>query len=121
MSKNDVLRIPDYLEHILEALKRIAEYVDSMNETSFMQNALVQDAVLRNIEILGEAAKNLVRYHSDFIKKYSDVPWEDMYWMRNRISHDYFSVDLEVVWKTLEYDLPGLEKQVRAIYQQIRL
>ncbi len=119
MTKKDAMRIPDYLEHLLEALKRIFNYVDDVDEVSFLTNALVQDAVLRNLEIIGEAANKLVRYHDEFIKQYSDVPWEDMYWMRNRISHGYFSIDFEIIWKTIEQDLPTLEEQIQSIYKKI--
>ncbi|MCX7119962.1 MAG: DUF86 domain-containing protein [Legionellales bacterium] len=119
MTKKDAMRIPDYLEHILEALKRIFHYVDDIDEVVFLTNELVQDAVLRNLEIIGEAANKLVRYHDEFIKQYSNVPWEDMYWMRNRISHGYFSIDFEIIWKTIEQDLPELEVQIQSIYQKI--
>lgn len=119
MTKKDTMRIPDYLEHILEALKRIFHYVDDIDEVVFLTNELVQDAVLRNLEIIGEAANKLVRYHDEFIKQYSAVPWEDMYWMRNRISHGYFSIDFEIIWKTIEQDLPELEVQIQSIYQKI--
>ncbi len=63
MTKQDALRIPNYLEHILEALGRIFDYVHDIDEVSFLTNSLVQDAVIRNIEIVGEASRNLVRYH----------------------------------------------------------
>ena len=119
MTKTDAMRIPDYLEHILEALKRIFHYVDDIDEVVFLTNELVQDAVLRNLEIIGKAANKLVRYHDEFIKQYSDVPWEDMYWMRNRISYGYFCIDFEIIWKTIEQDLPELEIQIRSIYQKI--
>jgi uncharacterized protein with HEPN domain len=119
MTKKDAMRIPDYLEHILEALKRIFNYVEDIGEVGFLTNALVQDAVLRNLEIIGEASNKLVRYHDEFIKQYSDVPWEDMYWMRNRISHGYFSIDFEIIWKTIEQDLPTLEEQIQNIYKKI--
>jgi uncharacterized protein with HEPN domain len=119
MTKTDAMRIPDYLEHILEALKRIFNYVDDVDEVVFLTNSLIQDAVLRNLEIIGEASNKLVRYHDEFIKRHSDVPWEDMYWMRNRISHGYFSIDFEIIWKTIEQDLPQLEIQVRDIYKKI--
>lgn len=119
MTKKDAMRIPDYLEHILEALKRIFDYVEDIGEVGFLTNALVQDAVLRNLEIIGEASNKLVRYHDEFIKQYPDVPWEDMYWMRNRISHGYFSIDFEIIWKTIEQDLPALEEQIQNIYKQI--
>jgi uncharacterized protein with HEPN domain len=119
MTKKDAMRIPDYLEHILEALKRIFDYVEDIGEVGFLTNALVQDAVLRNLEIIGEASNKLVRYHDEFIKQYPDVPWEDMYWMRNRISHGYFSIDFEIIWKTIEQDLPTLEEQIQNIYKKI--
>ena len=119
MTKKDAMRIPDYLEHILEALKRIFDYVEDISEVSFLTNALIQDAVLRNLEIIGEASNKLVRYHDEFIKQYPDVPWEDMYWMRNRISHGYFSIDFEIIWKTIEQDLPVLEEQIQAIYTKV--
>ena len=112
-------RAPDYLQHILEAIQRINEYTDDMDEPAFLENKLVQDAVIRNIEIIGEASNKLVRYHDEFIKQYPDVPWEDMYWMRNRISHGYFSIDFEIVWKTIEQDLPTLEEQIQNIYKKI--
>lgn len=121
MTKTNAMRIPDYLEHILEALKRIFNYVDDVNEVGFLTNVLIQDAVLRNLEVIGEASNKLVRYHDEFIKRHSDVPWEDMYWMRNRISHGYFSIDYEIVWKTIEQDLPQLEMQVQAIYKKIMM
>lgn len=119
MTKKDAMRIPDYLEHILEALKRIFDYVEDIGEVGFLTNALVQDAVLRNLEIIGEASNKLVRYNDEFVKQYSDVPWEDMYWMRNRISHGYFSIDFEIIWKTIEQDLPTLEEQIQNIYKKI--
>lgn len=119
MKKTDSLRIPDFLEHILEALKRIFYYLEDMDEIVFLKNTLVQDAIVRNLEIIGEAANNLSRYHPEFIIKYSQIPWEDMYWMRNRISHGYFSVDFEIVWKTIERDLPILQKQIQQIYDHL--
>lgn len=119
MTKKDAMRIPVYLEHILEALKRIFDYVEDIGEVGFLTNALVQDAVLRNLEIIGEASNKLIRYHDEFIKQYPDVPWEAMYWMRNRISHGYFSIDFEIIWKTIEQDLPTLEEQIQNIYKKI--
>jgi uncharacterized protein with HEPN domain len=120
MTKTDPLRIPDCLTHIIEALRRIFEYIKDIGESEFLKNALIQDAVIRNLEILGEASKNLVRYHTAFVTKYSDVPWEDMYWMRNRVSHGYFSIDFEIIWKTLKQDLPELQKQIQIIYEEVK-
>ena len=115
MSKSDKLRIPDYLEHILEAINRIHTYTDDMVLNEFLKNELVQDAVIRNIEIIGEAAHNIERYHIDFAKTHTEIPWSDVYLMRNRLSHGYFSTDFEIVWRTIETDLPELEQQIQKI------
>lgn len=111
--KKDQLRVPDYLGHILEAVERINTYTDDMDEVGFLQNQMVQDAVIRNIEIIGEAARNIEKHHSEFASLHPDVPWEDVYLMRNRVSHGYFSVDLEVVWRTVQRDIPELAQQIR--------
>jgi uncharacterized protein with HEPN domain len=118
MNKSDVLRIPDYLNHILEAIHRIGKYTADVTEISFLTNSLVQDAVVRNFEIIGEAARNIARYHPNFAKIQSHIPWSDLYTMRNRISHGYFSVDFEIVWKTIERDLPPLHHQVQSLLKE---
>lgn len=109
---DDDLRIPEYLGHILQAIRRINRYTAGMDETAFLADELVQDAVIRNIEIIGEAARNVARHHPEFATEHADVPWEDIYLMRNRVSHGYFSVDLEIVWKTVRRDVPKLEQQI---------
>lgn len=118
MSKTDSFRIPEYISHILEALNRIFEYINEIDELTFLATPLLQDAVLRNIEIIGEAARNLLRYHPEFTEKHSNIPWEDMYWMRNRIAHGYFSIDFEIVWKTIERDFPSLHKDLLLIAEK---
>lgn len=95
--KKDELRVPDYLGHILQAIRRIEAYTKDMDEVGFLQNQMVQDAVIRNVEIIGEVARNIEKHHPEFAGQHPDIPWEDMYLMRNRVSHGYFSVDLEVV------------------------
>lgn len=115
MSKSDKLRIPEYLRHILEAIQRIERYTEDMAETEFLASEMVQDAVIRNIEIMGEAANNIRQHHSEFAAQYPEIPWEDIYWMRNRVAHGYFKVDMELVWKTIRMDLPGLAEQMRVL------
>lgn len=115
MSHLSPLRTFDYLRHMLEALERIQQYTEDMIELTFLENKQVQDAVIRNIEILGEAAKNIESRDPDFTEKYTDIPWSDIYLMRNRVSHGYFCVDLEIIWKTIENDLPVLEQQLKKI------
>jgi uncharacterized protein with HEPN domain len=112
MSK--ALRAPDYLDHILQAIERIARYTAGMNEAEFVNSELVQDAVIRNIEIIGEASNNLQRVAPEFAARHNDIPWQIMYAMRNRVSHAYDKVDAEIVWKTVQEDLPALHTKVQS-------
>jgi uncharacterized protein with HEPN domain len=114
MSK-DQLRVSDYLEHIQAAIERINRYTLDMTELAFLGNEQVQDAVLRNIEIIGEAARNIERSSPEFVAQHSEVPWEEVYLMRNRICHGYFSVDLEIVWHTVQRYIPELEQQIQKL------
>ena len=106
-----------YLDHVLLAIRRIARYAKAMTEEGFFANEMGQDAVIRNIEIIGEAARNIARHHPDGAASHPEVPWEDVYLMRNRVAHGYFSVDLEIVWRTVQRDLPELERQVLRLKQ----
>lgn len=119
MSKETKQHLFLYLEHILQAINRINNYTNDISEALFLQNELIQDAVIRNIEIIGEASRNIDRHYPDFTAKHPEVPWNDLYWMRNRVSHGYFSVDFELVWKTLEKDLPELDEQIQTIYEDL--
>ena len=105
-------RTPDYIDHILQAIERIHRYTASMDEAAFLGNELVQDAVIRNIEIIGEASNNIQRTDAAFAAQHHDIPWQVMYTMRNRVSHGYHLVDLEIVWKTIRKDLPSLRIQL---------
>lgn len=120
MSKSDVLRIPDYLEHILEAIERIDNYLADMDEVAFLNDQKTQDAVVRNFEIIGEAAHNIERYHAEFAAAHPEVPWTVVYAMRNRVAHGYFKVDLDMVWKTIHSDLPELHTQIKQLHNQIK-
>ncbi len=112
MSK--ALRVVDYLEHILKAIERIGRYTADMDDIAFLGSELVQDAVIRNVEIIGEASNNIQRVSPEFAAQHEDIPWLVLYTMRNRVAHGYDKVDLEVVWKTIGRDLPGLREQVAA-------
>ncbi len=115
MSKSDPLRVADYLAHIVEAIDRIHRYVEDMAELAFLEDEKTQDAVVRNFEILGEAAHNVELFHPQFAQAHPDVPWALMYTMRNRVAHGYFKVDYELVWKTIHADLPELRSQVATL------
>jgi uncharacterized protein with HEPN domain len=106
------LRLNDYLGHILEAVSRIHEYLEDVDEVGFLSNHLVQDAVIRNFEIIGEASKNIERVAPEFVAAHPELPLSFAYDMRNILAHGYYKVDLGVVWKTIERDLPYLKEQV---------
>jgi uncharacterized protein with HEPN domain len=108
----DPLRLSDYLGHILEAIARIHEYLEDVDEVGFLSNRLIQDAVIRNFEIIGEASKNVERVAPDFLAAHPELPLSFAYDMRNILAHGYYKVDLSVVWKTVERDLPYLREQV---------
>jgi len=106
-------RVEDYLGHIAEAIERATSYVQPLPDRAvFEQNPQVQDAVVRNIEIIGEAANQINRMAPDFIAQHPELPWQDMRDMRNIVIHSYFAVDLAIVWKTVKEDLPKLKQQV---------
>lgn len=119
MSKTDLPRLSIYLEHILEAIQRICNYTEDLFESAFIENKLIQDGVIRNFEVIGEACKNISRHYPDFSKKYPDFPLQIAYEMRNALAHGYFKVDLEIVWRTIENDLPVLNEQTQKIYGQL--
>jgi uncharacterized protein with HEPN domain len=111
---NKTLRVPDYLEHMLLAIERIDRHTADVNEATFLASELIQDAVIRNLEVIGEAANNIQRVDAVFAASHSEIPWQVMYAMRNRLSHGYDKVDLEMVWKTIQSDLPGLYILIKA-------
>jgi uncharacterized protein with HEPN domain len=110
------LRVPDYLGHILKAIERIDRYTADIDEVGFLNTELVQDAVIRNIEIIGEASNNILRVAPEFASQHQDIPWLVMYTMRNRVSHGYDKVDFEIVWKTIQGDLPRLYDKIQKVY-----
>lgn len=108
-------RLPDYLQHITLAIQRIQRYVAGLSATAFAADDKTQDAVLRNIEVIGEAARNVQRHHADFAAAQAQVPWAVMVGMRNRVSHGYFAVDWDLIWATIQHDLPPLYVQINAL------
>lgn len=114
MSRNPQ-RLADYLAHVVEAIDRIDRYTADMDEAAFAASSLVQDAVIRNLEVIGEASNNINKHHPAFAAAHSDLPLSSAYQMRNAIAHGYFKVDLEIVWRTIRQDLLGIRTQIAAI------
>ena len=115
----DQQRLQDYLAHIIQATQRIQQYTEDIDEVGFLANELVQDAVIRNIEIIGESSNNIDKYHQDFAKLHPELPLVFAYEMRNAVAHGYFKVDLEIVWKTIKKDLPELAQQTQNVLNQL--
>ncbi len=105
----DKKRLIVFLGHILEAIDRISRYSEKMDEAAFLGNQMAQDAVIRNLEIIGEASHSIEVHFPEFAASHQELPLSFAYQMRNAVAHGYFKVDLEIVWKTIEDDLPQLE------------
>ncbi len=113
----DEVRLLGYLEHIAQAIERIQRYTQDIDEAGFFQNEMTQDAVIRNFEIIGEASRNIERRYPEFATHHSQLPLASAYEMRNALAHGYFKVDLAIVWKTIENDLPNLHAKMLALIQ----
>lgn len=104
-----------YLEDIILAMKRIAEYIDGLSFIRFKRDYKTVDAVIRNFEIIGEAANNIPVEIKD---KYPEVPWAEMYLLRNKVSHEYFGIDYEIIWDVALNYLPENQKQIENTLSQ---
>jgi uncharacterized protein with HEPN domain len=102
----------EYLQDILDSIQRIKSYTLEHSFDQFLQDFKTQDAVLRNIQVLGEAVKNLSPSLRD---TYPDLPWKEMAGMRDRIVHRYFGIDFDIVWKVAKDELPALLSRLQKI------
>lgn len=102
-----------YLNDIVDSMGKILEYTEGIDYEEFTNTSMVFDAVIRNFEVIGEAAKSI----SDEIKEnYPDIPWSDMVGMRNILIHSYFGIDYSIVWNTIKM-LPNYLKEVKKVQQ----
>ncbi len=105
----------DFLEHIREAAERASSYTETMTFEEFLEDTKTQDAVIRNIEIIGEATKNL----SDELRdRHPDIPWKGLAGMRDRLIHQYFGVNLDIVWNVAREELPEISLQTKKIIME---
>lgn len=101
-----------FISHILESIELVEEYVHGKAFCDFTKNKSLQDSVIRRLEIMGEAVKNLPK---EFTSKHPEIPWREIAGMRDILIHEYFGVDLKMTWNVVEENLPDLKKKLLAI------
>jgi uncharacterized protein with HEPN domain len=109
MSERSIILL---LEDMYESTLKILQYVEGHDFNTFFEDEKTKDAVVRNFEIIGEAANNV---NSEFRKDYPDIEWNRIRGFRNRIVHEYFGIDFEIVWSIIENDLPALSNQLKQL------
>ena len=105
-----------YLRHILDAISNVEKFIDGVNKENFLGNVEKQYAVLRGLEIVEEATKNL---SEELKKKHPNIPWKEIAGMRDKLIHQYFGVNLDLVWETIKTKLPELKNQISRILKEI--
>lgn len=105
-----------YLQDILDSIKKIQQYMGNLTFDEFVSNDMVIDAVVRNFEIMGEAAAHI----PDSIRSaYPNIPWKEMRGLRNVVVHEYFGVDLKIIWKTAQESLPELSEMIKEVLSNL--
>ncbi|MCC7319144.1 MAG: DUF86 domain-containing protein [Bacteroidales bacterium] len=113
MKKDDRI----YLDHILDSFVKVGQYLEDVSYEAFQEDEEKQDAIIRKIEVAGEATKCL---SIEFREKYFQVPWRAIAGMRDKLIHDYFDVDLDTVWETATKDIPGLILEIESIIEELK-
>ncbi|MFH1454099.1 MAG: DUF86 domain-containing protein [Armatimonadota bacterium] len=106
-----------YLKHVFDAVKNIENFTRGISKAKFIKSILIQSAVIRQLEVIGEAVKNV---SVDLKRTYSEIKWKDIAGARDKLIHDYFGVDLELVWSICKKDIPVFKKQVRQILKDCK-
>jgi uncharacterized protein with HEPN domain len=114
------LTAKDFLQHILEAADRVLRYTKGMGRKEFSADTMVQDAVIRNVEIIGEAANNLLEVAPDIGARYPSIPFVQIRGMRSRVAHGYFAVSLSMIWDSVQVDIPELRQQIEKVLEEMQ-
>lgn len=105
----------DYLNDIFESITDIREFISGISREDFFKDKKTIKAVVKSLEVIGEAAGKIPHGVREI---YSEIPWQDTIAMRNRLTHEYFGIDLDIIWQTIEEDLPLLEKTVKRMIEE---
>ncbi|MBC2697239.1 MAG: DUF86 domain-containing protein [ANME-2 cluster archaeon] len=106
-----------FIEHILESIELIENYTANKTISDFIESVQLQDSIIRRIEIIGEAVKNLP---AEVKSNYPDVPWKNIAGMRDVLIHKYFGIDLELTWQVVQKDIPDLKRENLKIKQDLK-
>ena len=98
-----------FLEHILQSIMLIEQYLKNKTQKDFLNSTQLQDSIIRRIEIIGEATKNIPK---EFKKAHKEIPWSKISGMRDILIHQYFGIDLDLTWEVVKSDLPELKKNI---------
>ena len=107
-----------FIEHIIESITDIENFTENIEKENFLENKEKQNAIIRSLEIMGEAVKNIPQ---NIKTKYKDVPWKEIAGTRDKITHHYFGVDLGLIWKVVKENIPILKKQMLAIKKDFKI
>lgn len=106
----------DYIADIISSIKHVEQFTKGLSYEEFFKDVKTSNAVIRSLEVIGEASKKIPE---EIRKKYSDIPWNKMSGMRDKLIHEYFGVDLEIVWTVCKEELPPLLPKVKIILDEL--
>ena len=110
------IELGDYIQDILEAIGEVEDFTTGMQFDDFVKDKKTINAVVRSLEVIGEATKKIP---DSFREKYSEIPWKRMAGMRDKLIHEYFGIDLEIVWEVIDNELPPIKPLIQKVLEDI--